>query len=116
MPKEDYFIDFVLVRTMAEAFADETFDCEKVRGLINTSTGETQNAHRLILNDHLWRLQDKIGKLWMYVSGSGDFETILRDQFNREKDEMERKALAEEEAEKVKPTESSASSEQSPLA
>ena len=116
MPKEDYFIDFVLVRTMAEAFADETFDCEKVRGLINTSTGETQNAHRLILNDHLWRLQDKIGKLWMYVSGSGDFETILREQFNREKDEMDRKALAEKEAEKITLTESSASSELQPLA
>ena len=98
MPKEDYFIDFILVRTMAEAFADETFDCEKVRGLINTSVGETQNAHRLILNDHLWRLQDKIGKLWLYVSGSGDFETILREQFNREKDEMDRKAIAEKEA------------------
>lgn len=98
MPKEDYYIDFILVRTMAEAFADETFDCEKVRGLINTSTGETQNAHRLILNDHLWRLQDKIGKLWLYVSGSGDFETILREQFNREKDEMDRKAIEEKEA------------------
>ena len=127
MPKEDYYIDFILVRTMAEAFADETYDCEKTRGLVNTSTGETQNAHRLILNDHLWRLQDKIGKLWMYVSGSGDFETILRDQMNREKDEMDRKALAEKEAEKkvvevtekveeITLTESSASSELQPLA
>ena len=105
MPKEDYFIDFVLVRTMAEAFADETFDCEKVRGLINTSTGETQNAHRLILNDHLWRLQDKIGKLWLYVSGSGDFETILRDQMNREKDEADKSRIAEEEAKKITVTE-----------
>jgi hypothetical protein len=34
----------------------------------------------------------------MYVSGSGDFETILRDLFNREKDEMDRKAIEEKEA------------------
>lgn len=101
MPKEDYNIDFVLVRTMAEAFADETFDYEKIRGLINTSTGETQNAHRLILNDHLWRLQDKIGKLWMYVSGSADFEVMVRDELNKQKDEMDRKAIEEKEAKKV---------------
>jgi len=100
MPNENYNIDFVLVRTMAEAFADETHDCEKTRGLMNMSTGETQNAHRLILNDHLWRLQDKIGKLWMYVSGSADFETIIRDQMNREKDEMDKKRIAEEDAKK----------------
>jgi hypothetical protein len=36
----------------------------------------------------------------MYVSGSADFESLLREQFNREKDEMDRKALAEKEAAK----------------
>jgi len=102
MPKEDYIIDFVLVREMAKVFGEETHDCEKARNLMNTSVGETQNAHRLILNDHLWRLQDKIGKLWLYVSGSGEFEPLVRDQMNREKDEADRKALAE--AEKIAET------------
>lgn len=86
---------------MAKAFAEETHDCEKTKRLINTSTGETQNAHRLILNDHLWRLQDKIGKLWFYVSGSADFEVMVREQLNKEKDEIDRKAIEE----KNKPTE-----------
>ena len=128
MPKENYRIDYILVREMAKAFSEETFDCLKAEGLVNTSVGPTQEAHRLILNDHLWRLQDKIGKLWMYVSGSGDFETILREQFNREKDEMDRKAIEEKEAarkkmeevtekvEEITLTESSASSELQPLA
>jgi len=102
MPNENYNIDFVLVRTMSEVFAEETRDCEKTRGLMNMSVGETQNAHRLILNDHLWRLQDQIGKLWMYVSGSADFEVLLREQMNREKDEMDRKAIEEKEAERKK--------------
>jgi len=77
--------------------ANETFDCVKAEGLVNTSVGPTQDAHRLILNDHLWRLQDKIGKLWLYVSGSEEFEPIIQNQMNREKDEMERKALVEKE-------------------
>jgi len=104
MPNGNYNIDFILVRTMAEAFAEETFDCEKVRGLMNTTTDETQNEHRLALNDHLWRLQDKIGKLWMYVSGSADFETLLNDQIKHEKEELEKRQTAakvEEVAEKV---------------
>jgi hypothetical protein len=70
-----------------------------MRGLMNTTTGETQTEHRLVLNDHLWRLQDKIGKLWLYVSGSGDFETLLAEQLNQVKKE-------------VTPTTQSASSEQ----
>ena len=97
MPMGDYRIDYVLVREMAKAFSEETFDCVKAEGLVNTSVGPTQDAHRLILNDHLWRLQDKIGKLWLYVSGSEYFEPIIQNQMNREKDEMERKALAEKE-------------------
>jgi hypothetical protein len=101
MPNENYNVDFVLVREMAKAFAEESFDCEKTRGLVNTSVGETQNAHRLILNDHLWRLQDKIGKLWFYVSGSADFEVMVRNELNKQKDEIDLKAIEE----KNKPTE-----------
>lgn len=100
MPKENYRIDYILVREMAKAFSEETFDCLKAEGLVNTSVGPTQEAHRLILNDHLWRLQDKIGKLWLYVSGSAEFEPILQDQMNRDKDEMDKKRIAEEEAKK----------------
>jgi hypothetical protein len=102
MPKEDYIIDFVLVREMAKVFGEETYDCEKARGLVNTTKDEEQNEHRLVLNDHLLRLQDKIGKLWLYVSGSAEFEPLVRDQMNREKDEADRKAL--EEAEKIAET------------
>ena len=102
MPDVNYNIDFVLVREMAKAFAEESFDCEKTRGLVNTSVGETQNAHRLILNDHLWRLQDKVGKLWFYVSGSADFEVMVREQLNKQKDEIDLKAIEEKEAEKEK--------------
>ena len=105
MPMGDYRIDYVLVREMAKAFSEETFDCVKAEGLVNTSVGPTQDAHRLILNDHLWRLQDKIGKLWLYVSGSEEFEPLVRDQMNREKDEMDRKALEEKEEAKKKETE-----------
>jgi hypothetical protein len=101
MPNENYNVDFVLVREMAKAFAEESFDCEKTRGLVNTSVGETQNAHRLILNDHLWRLQDKIGKLWFYVSGSADFEVMVRNELNKQKDEIDLKTIEE----KNKPTE-----------
>jgi hypothetical protein len=101
MPNENYNIDFVLVREMAKVFAEETHECEKTRGLINTSVGETHNAHRLILNDHLWRLQDKIGKLWFYVSGSADFEVMVRNELNKQKDEIDRKTIEE----KNKPTE-----------
>lgn len=100
MPMGDYRIDYVLVREMAKAFSEETFDCVKAEGLVNTSVGPTQDAHRLILNDHLWRLQDKIGKLWLYVSGSEYFEPIIQNQMNREKDEMDKKRIAEEEAKK----------------
>ena len=95
MPKEDYRIDYKLVRTMAEAFADESFDCEKATGLVNTSVGPTKDAHRLVLNDHLWRLHDKIGKLGRYVSGSAEFEPLIRDQMNKDKDEMDKKAIEE---------------------
>lgn len=102
MPDVNYNIDFVLVREMAKAFAEETHECEKTRGLMNMSVGETQNAHRLILNDHLWRLQDKIGKLWFYVSGSADFEVMVREQLNKQKDEIDKKAIEEKEAEKEK--------------
>ena len=101
MPNENYNVDFVLVREMAKVFAEESIDCEKTRGLVNTSVGETQNAHRLILNDHLWRLQDKIGKLWFYVSGSADFEVMVRNELNKQKDEIDLKAIEE----KNKPTE-----------
>jgi hypothetical protein len=102
MSEENYNIDFVLVREMAKVFGEETHDCEKMRGLMNMSTEETQNENRLALHDHLLRLQDKIGKLWLYVSGSADFEPLIRNQINREKEEADRKAL--EEAEKIAET------------
>ena len=84
MPKEDYRIDYKLVRTMAEAFAEESFECEKATGLVNTTTGEEKDANRLILNDNLYRLQEKIAKLWMYISGSAEFEPLVRDMLNKE--------------------------------
>jgi len=102
MTSEHYYtIDYKLVRMMAEVFYDETEDCEKAATLVRTSVGDTQNAHRLILNDHVWRLQDKIGKLWLYVSGSADFEPIIRDQMNKEKDKADKKAIEEREAKKA---------------
>jgi len=84
MPSETYNIDFCLVRTMAEAFAAETHECEKTRGLMNMSAGEEQKDHRWTLHDHLTRLQDKIGKLWLYVSGSADLDSLVREQLNKE--------------------------------
>ncbi len=102
MTSEHYYtIDYKLVRMMAEVFYDETEDCEKAANLVRTSVGDTQNAHRLILNDHVWRLQDKIGKLWLYVSGSADFEPIIRDQMNKEKDKADKKEIEEREAKRA---------------
>jgi hypothetical protein len=83
MPSEEYNIDFVLVREMAKVFAEETHECEKMRGLMNTTKDEEQKEHRWTLHDNLTRLQDKIGKLWLYVSGSNDFEVLVRDQLSK---------------------------------
>jgi len=88
MPSEDYNIDFVLVREMAKVFAEETHECEKMRGLVNTTKDEEQKEHRLTLHDNLTRLQDKIGKLWLYVSGSADFEGLVRDQLSKAIEEI----------------------------
>jgi hypothetical protein len=89
MPSEEYNIDFILVREMAKVFAEETHECEKTRGLINTTKDEEEKKeHRLTLHDNLTRLQDKIGKLWLYVSGSADFEGLVRDQLNKAIEEI----------------------------
>ena len=87
MPSENYNLDFFLVREMAKAFAEETHECEKTRGLMNMSAGEEQKDHRWTLHDHLTRLQDKIGKLWLYVSGSADFDLLVREQINKATEE-----------------------------
>lgn len=76
----DYKIDFKLVKTMAEAFHEEAEDCEKSQSLVNQATGEVKNARELIYKDHLWRLTNKIGKLYFYVSGSTDFEPLLKEE------------------------------------
>jgi len=84
----DYNIDFKLVKTMSEAFSEEADDCEKTQKLVDTSVGATKDAHSLIYKDHLWRLTNKIFKLYLYVSGSQDFEPLLREEMRKVQEEQ----------------------------
>ena len=78
MSSNNYTIDYALVKTMAEVFIEDAKDIEDHKKKMNTSTGEMKDTYQKIHDDILWKLQNKIIKLWYYVSGSVDFEPIVR--------------------------------------
>ena len=62
-------VDTQKVRELMCMVATETSRVDCLRSEWKNATGEVKDAYKVILNQHQWNLQRKIGQLWHYVCG-----------------------------------------------
>jgi hypothetical protein len=57
------------LRTLCDDLIDRATKMEDMERMANESVGETRNAYAIIHKDHLWKVQKKVGELWLYMCG-----------------------------------------------
>ena len=74
-----------LNREKLDALIDEikmwASKCEEMEAQMKSATGEVSQAYALVHRDYMWKIQNKIGRLWYYVCGCAEmspFEEVAK--------------------------------------
>jgi hypothetical protein len=57
------------LRALCDDLIERAIKMEYMERMANESVGETRSAYAMVHKDHLWKVQKKVGELWLYMCG-----------------------------------------------